>query len=136
MSEYQGMRWFKTDFQEQTPEDNKHWADDDLRLLNPRRPLQNGVPNEQDNQNKAKRFLQRCHELELEVIGITDHNFAEKSEPRDWFITHLVEQNKAVAKPLGRAPLYIFPGSKWISVTTSYACSTLPLKCATCSAST
>ena len=110
MSEYQGMRWFKTDFQVQTPEDNKHWADDDLRLLNPRRPLQNGVPDEQDIQNKAKRFLQRCHELELEVIGITDHNFAEKSEPRDWFITHLVEQNKAVAKSLGRAPLYIFPG--------------------------
>ncbi|WP_223457577.1 MULTISPECIES: TrlF family AAA-like ATPase [unclassified Pseudomonas] len=110
MSEYQGMRWFKTDFQIQTPEDNKHWADDDLRLLSPRRPLQNGVPNEEDIQSKAKRFLKRCHELELEVIGITDHNFAEKSEPRDWFLTHLVEQNKSVAKELGRAPLFILPG--------------------------
>lgn len=110
MSEYQGMRWFKTDFQIQTPEDNKHWADDDLRLLSPRRPLQNGVPDEQDIQNKATLFLQRCHALELEVIGVTDHNFAEKSEPRDWFITHLVEQNKPVAKALGRAPLFILPG--------------------------
>ncbi|MFC5696751.1 hypothetical protein ACFPU0_14415 [Pseudomonas sp. GCM10022186] len=36
MSEYHGMRWFKTDFQVQTPEDNRHWADDDLRLLSPR----------------------------------------------------------------------------------------------------
>lgn len=110
MSEYQGMRWFKTDFQIQTPEDNKHWADDDMRLLSPRRPLQDGIPNEDDIQSKAKRFLNRCHELELEVIGITDHNFSEKTDPRDWFLTHLVEQNKTVARELGRPPLYILPG--------------------------
>lgn len=110
MAEYQGMRWFKMDFQVQTPEDNRHWADDDLRLQNPRRPIQNGEPDERDIQAKAKRFLHRCHELELEAIGITDHNFSEKTEPRDWFLTHLVEQNKTVAKELGRAPIFIFPG--------------------------
>ncbi|WP_028630115.1 AAA family ATPase [Metapseudomonas resinovorans] len=110
MSEYHGMRWFKMDFQVQTPEDNRHWADDDLRLLSPRRPLRDGVPNEEDIQSKAKRFLRRCHELELEVIGITDHNFSEKTEPRDWFLTHLVEQNKTVARELGRPPLFILPG--------------------------
>ena len=110
MSEYYGMRWFKTDFQVQTPEDNKHWADDDLRLLSPRRPIVNGSPDEADIQSKAKSFLRRCHELELEVIGITDHNFSEKAEPRDWFLTHLIEQNKTVAKELGRAPLFILPG--------------------------
>jgi len=104
------MRWFKMDFQVQTPEDNRHWADDDLRLQNPRRPIHNGEPNEGDIQRKAKRFLQRCHELELDAIGITDHNFSEKAEPRDWFLTHLVEQNKPVARELGRAPLSIFPG--------------------------
>lgn len=107
---YQGMRWLKVDFQVQTPEDNRHWADDDLRLQNPRRPLRNGEPDESDIQNKAKRFLMRCHELELDAIGITDHNFSEKTEPRDWFLTHLVEQNKTVAKELGKPPLSIFPG--------------------------
>ncbi|MBS7596899.1 TrlF family AAA-like ATPase [Pseudomonas sp. RC2C2] len=109
MGDYQGMRWFKTDFQVQTPEDNRHWADDDLRLHN-RRPLVDGKACELGIQEKAKRFLRRCHELELEMIGITDHNFSERSEPRDWFLTHLVEQNKSVARELGRDPLAIFPG--------------------------
>lgn len=109
MVEYQGMRWFKTDFQVQTPEDNRHWADDDLRLHN-RRPIVDGKPCEQSIQEKAKQFLRRCHELELEMIGITDHNFSEKTEPRDWFLTHLVEQNKSVARELNRTPIAIFPG--------------------------
>lgn len=110
MLEYQGMRWFKTDFQVQTPEDNRHWADDDLRLTAPRRPLAEGKALEADIQEKAKRFLRRCHALELEVIGITDHNFSEKTEPRDWFLTHLVEQNKSVAREMNRPALAIFPG--------------------------
>lgn len=109
MGDYQGMRWFKTDFQVQTPEDNRHWADDDLRLHN-RRPIVDGKACEQGIQEKAKRFLRRCHELELEMVGITDHNFSERSEPRDWFLTHLVEQNKSVAREVGRDPLAIFPG--------------------------
>ncbi len=110
MLEYQGMRWFKTDFQVQTPEDNRHWADDDLRLTSPRRAAVEGKVIEADIQDKAKRFLRRCHALELEVIGITDHNFSEKTEPRDWFLVHLVEQNKSVALELNRTPLAIFPG--------------------------
>lgn len=110
VSNYQGMRWFKSDFQVQTPEDNKHWDDDDLRLLSPRRPNVDGKPSEQDIQEKARVFLRRCHQLELEVIGLTDHNFSEKTDPRDWFITHLVEQNKSVAKDLGRNPICILPG--------------------------
>ncbi|MBN3863433.1 AAA family ATPase [Pseudomonas frederiksbergensis] len=110
MSTYQGMRWFKADFQVQTPEDNRHWADDDLRLLVPRRHGANGEFKELDIQEKAARFLRRCHELGLEIIGITDHNFSDKAEPRDWFLTHLVEQNKSVAREMQRAPLAIFPG--------------------------
>ncbi len=109
MADYQGMRWFKTDFQVQTPEDNRHWSDDDLRL-HERRPLVEGAACELGIQGKAKRFLQRCHELELQVVGITDHNFSERTEPRDWFLTHLVEQNRSVAKDLKREPLAIFPG--------------------------
>lgn len=121
MSSYQGMRWFKCDFQVQTPEDNAHWADDETRLPNPRRPL---IPatvgsdgqhvaarlDESKLQEIARSYLRRCHEAGLELIGVTDHNFSQKSEPREWFLTHLVEQNKAVATELGREPIVILPG--------------------------
>ncbi|MEA1136033.1 hypothetical protein, partial [Klebsiella pneumoniae] len=70
-NEYLGMRWRKTDFQVQTPEDNRHWADDDLRLAPIRRPMVDGQPDESDIQEKAKIFLRRCHALDLEVVGIT-----------------------------------------------------------------
>nr|MDQ2695434.1 ATP-binding protein [Pseudomonadota bacterium] len=110
MNGYQGMRWFKCDLQVQTPEDGRHWLDDDLRLRDPRRPHVDGKLDESGLQEKARRFLQRCHALELEVIGVTDHNFSDKDDPRDWFIAHLVEQSRRVAKDLGRSPLYILPG--------------------------
>ncbi|WP_422909400.1 TrlF family AAA-like ATPase [Pseudomonas sp. MAC6] len=110
MSEYQGMRWFKADFQVQTPEDSKNWDDFELRLGNPRRPKINGQLSEESIQEKARIFLRRCHELELQIIGITDHNFSEQYDPNDWFLTHLLRQNKAVAKELQREPIYFFPG--------------------------
>ncbi|WP_321947877.1 TrlF family AAA-like ATPase [Paraburkholderia sp. J10-1] len=118
MAKYEGMRWLKCDFQVQTPEDNANWLDDETRLGDPRRPLgQAGsdesaprVPDESRIQACARKFLTRCHELGLELIGVTDHNFSQKTEPRDWFLTHLVEQNKSVAKTLGRPPLHILPG--------------------------
>lgn len=110
MREYQGMRWFKADFQVQTPEDSKNWDDVDLRLGNPRRPKVDGQPSEEGIQEKARAFLRRCHELELQIIGITDHNFSEQPDPNDWFLTHLIRQNKSVAKELGREPVYFFPG--------------------------
>ncbi|SOD24067.1 RecF/RecN/SMC N terminal domain-containing protein [Variovorax sp. YR752] len=121
MAEYEGMRWFKSDFQVQTPEDGVHWADDDTRLAEPRRPMElplpdaNGLvglaqPNEQRLQEVARAYLRRCHAVGLELIGVTDHNFSQKTEPRDWFLTHLVEQNKSVARELGRDPLCILPG--------------------------
>lgn len=103
---YQGMRWLKSDLQVQTPEDAKHWLDKDLQLGNPRRPK----GDENDIQNKARKFLYRCHELELDLIGLTDHNFSEKRDPRDWFSVHLLEQNKSVARELGRSPLILLPG--------------------------
>ena len=121
MTSHVGMRWFKFDFQVQTPEDAAHWADADTRLPEPRRPLVkqepdangNAVPSKADEsqiQEIARKFLRRCHELELEAVGITDHNFSQKTNCRDWFLTHLVEQNKSVANALERKPLHIFPG--------------------------
>ncbi len=121
MADYEGMRWFKCDFQVQTPEDAAHWGDADTRLPEPRRPMvapepdANGhvgpaKPDERRMQEVAQAYLRRCHEVGLELIGVTDHNFSQKTDPRDWFLTHLVEQNKSVAKELGRAPLHILPG--------------------------
>lgn len=106
IDKYQGMKWLKSDLQVQTPEDAKHWLDKNLQLGNPRRPK----GDENDIQEKARKFLYRCHELELELIGLTDHNFSEKKDPRDWFSVHLLEQNKSVAKELGRKPLVLLPG--------------------------
>lgn len=121
VADYEGMRWFKCDFQVQTPEDGAHWSDADTRLPEPRRPLVSpepdasgligsSKPDERRLQETAQAYLKRCHELGLELIGVTDHNFSQKTNPRDWFLTHLVEQNKPVARDLGRAPLYILPG--------------------------
>jgi ABC-type lipoprotein export system ATPase subunit len=121
MADYQGMRWLKCDFQVQTPEDGAHWADGDTKLTEPRRPMEfpvadaNGIvgpakPNEQRMQEVARAYLRQCHAVGLELIGVTDHNFSQKGEPRDWFLTHLVEQNKSVANELGREPLFILPG--------------------------
>lgn len=121
MADYEGMRWFKCDFQVQTPEDAAHWGDADTRLPEPRRPMVLPEPDAQGNvgpakpdehrlQEVAREYLRRCHEVGLELIGVTDHNFSQKTDPRDWFLTHLVEQNKAVARDLGRPPLHILPG--------------------------
>ena len=121
MANYEGMRWIKCDFQVQTPEDGAHWADDDTRLADPRRPMTlrpsdgSGAvgmtkPDEQRIQEVARSYLRRCHEVGLELIGVTDHNFSQKTDPRDWFLTHLVEQNKSVARDMGRPPLHILPG--------------------------
>ena len=104
------MRWLKCDLQVQTPEDATHWLDDDLRLGSPRRPRTNGEYDESDIQEKARRYLRRCHELKLDAIGVTDHNFCDVGERRDWFLTHLIEQNRSVARDVGREPLWIFPG--------------------------
>jgi len=121
MTDYQGMRWFKCDFQVQTPEDASHWGDADTRLPEPRRPMVAPEPDAHGNvgpakpderrlQEVARAYLRRCHEVGLELIGVTDHNFSHKTDPRDWFLTHLVEQNKSVANELGRPPLHILPG--------------------------
>ncbi|HIJ57297.1 MAG TPA: AAA family ATPase [Deltaproteobacteria bacterium] len=99
---FQGIRWFKCDLHVHTPEDGRHWGDPNLRLLSPR--------NEQDLQEKARVFLKKCHTLGLESIAVVDHNFSTESEPRNWFLTHLIEQNKTVGESENRSPLIIFPG--------------------------
>jgi DNA repair ATPase RecN len=102
MSGYAGMQWFKCDFQVQTPEDATHWNEPATSLKEPR--------TQGDLQEKARLYLKRCHEVGLQVIGVTDHNFSARTDFRDWFLTHLVEQNNSVAEELGKSPIAIFPG--------------------------
>lgn len=66
---YRGARFYKCDLQMQTPADAPRWS---------------GPETLEDPQATANAFIRRCHELGLEVIGITDHNFASKD-----FIPHL-----------------------------------------------
>jgi ABC-type cobalamin/Fe3+-siderophores transport system ATPase subunit len=108
--EYKGMRWLKCDLHVHTPDDSQFWSDPPTKLSDPRRPKKNGCPDEADIQEKARQFLRRCYEIGLEVIAITDHNFSIRSDPRDWFAVHLVEQRKSVAKEFDRQPITILPG--------------------------
>lgn len=55
-SQYKGMRWLKCDLQVQTPEDSRHWQDQDLKMLEPRRPKNNGQPDESNIQEKLGSF--------------------------------------------------------------------------------
>ena len=103
VSDYVGARFYKCDLHVHTPEDTRNWdARDAAHLRDPR--------TEHQVRSAAKTYLRACHSAELEVIGVTDHNFSDRSDERLRFLTHLVEQNKPVAGELGREPLYIFPG--------------------------
>lgn len=92
------MSWFKCDFQMQTPGDNINWLRDDPAYID-------GNSNEEGIIESVDMYLKRCHEEELEVIGITDHNFIGRH-----YLQKLIERNQIVAKELNRNPLTIFPG--------------------------
>ena len=62
---YKGMRWLKCDLQMQTPADAGHWAGDRLE-----------AGKEAD---AAKAFAMACYHQQLDVVGITDHNFQSKN---------------------------------------------------------
>ncbi|MBF0190130.1 MAG: AAA family ATPase [Magnetococcales bacterium] len=110
MNEYQGMRWFKCDLHVHTPEDGRHWRDAETKLGEPRITWVDGKVDEKSIQEKARKYLNRCHDAGLHVIGVTDHNFSSKSNPREWFLLHLVEQNERAATDRNLAPLIILPG--------------------------
>jgi len=97
---HKGSRYYKCDLQMQTPMDSRHWRDDATRLVE--------TDSDERKLDVARQYLRRCHEVGLEVIGITDHNFA--SAPEHSFIRFLREVNEQVATELSREPITIFPG--------------------------
>jgi ABC-type lipoprotein export system ATPase subunit len=56
----------------------------------------------------AREYLRRCHQVGLEVIGITDHNLATRAQ--DSFIHFLRQENRFVADELKREMMTILPG--------------------------
>lgn len=92
------MKWLKCDLQMQTPGDQYNW----LRTCN---AYIGGNPTDEQVNQSVDLYLKRCHEVGLQVIGITDHNFIGKS-----YLKRLIERNSEVARSLGKDPLVIFPG--------------------------
>src|SRR5689334_1816029 len=89
MMSYKGMRWFKSDLQMQTPADTANWR---------------GTPLGDNKQDAADAFVNRCHEVKLECIGITDHNFASKDFLPE--ISAAIERATRTGKPR----IWLFPG--------------------------
>jgi len=95
---FKGMRWLKCDLQMQTPGDPYNWL----------RTCQGYIGKEYTDaqlNESVDLYLKRCHEVGLNVIGVTDHNFIGKD-----YLKRLMERNGIVAGMLEREPLIIFPG--------------------------
>lgn len=62
--QYKGMRWLKCDLHMHTPADARNWTGE--RMVNG------------GEADAAKAFAKVCHQVGLDVVGITDHNFLSK----------------------------------------------------------
>jgi hypothetical protein len=92
------MKWLKCDLQMQTPGDPYNW----VRTCDAY--IGRECTEEQLNQS-VDLYLSRCHEVGLQVIGVTDHNFIGKD-----YLGRLIQRNNEVSRNLGKEPLVIFPG--------------------------
>jgi len=97
---YQGARFYKADLQVQTPADGPRWMDASCRIAS----KGDGSQDEESARLAAEAVVRRCYEVGLEIVGITDHNFASK---------HLLPELQEFARSL--APKYgyelvLFPG--------------------------
>ncbi len=95
---YQGMRWYKCDFQMQTPGDPNNWLQSDPAYLKKEHTQDELI-------RSVDLYLTRCHEVRLEAVCITDHNFIGID-----YLRVLKGRNDYIANQLQRPPLVIFPG--------------------------
>lgn len=95
---YKGMRWYKCDFQMQTPGDPNNWLQNDPAYLKKEY-------SQEDLIRSVDLYLTRCHEVGLEVVCITDHNFIGID-----YLRMLKGRNGLIANQLQKQPLIIFPG--------------------------
>ncbi|MDO9534070.1 MAG: AAA family ATPase [Bacillota bacterium] len=100
MDYYDGARFYKCDLHMHTPMDRNNWRDEATKLKYD--------DSEARKREVARLYLKQCHAVGLEVIAITDHNFA--PSPEHSFLKWLREENEAVAAELDKPTLYIFGG--------------------------
>ena len=79
-------RFYKADLHMQTPVDSAHWLGDPL-------PPQPELP---DRRAAAEAYVRRCYEVGLEIIAITEHNFARSVDES------LIPEIEAAATRLGQ----------------------------------
>lgn len=91
-ADYAGARFYKADLQIQTPGDTAHWEDAGSSIA------------ALGNEGAAEAFVQRCYEVGLEIVGITDHNFLGKE-----FLPFVMAAANRLATTYGWE-LTIFPG--------------------------
>lgn len=92
------MRWYKCDFQMQTPGDPNNWLQSDPAYLKKEHSQEELI-------RSVDLYLTRCHEVGLEVVCITDHNFIGID-----YLKALKDRNVNIANQLQKQPLVIFPG--------------------------
>src|SRR5437879_6154500 len=92
-------RFYKCDLQMQTPF-SPSWREDTSRTR--------FADGNENCKAAARAYLEACHLCGLEVVGITDHNFA--PSPDASFIHFLRQENASIATQANRAPLVILPG--------------------------
>jgi hypothetical protein len=63
---YRGARFYKCDLQMHTPTDTANWLGESMGTT------------DAEMRAVAEAYIRRCYEQEIEVIAITDHNFASK----------------------------------------------------------
>ncbi|WP_268627140.1 TrlF family AAA-like ATPase [Paenibacillus alvei] len=95
---YKGMRWYKCDFQMQTPGDPNNWLQSDPAYLKKKYSQEELI-------KSVDLYLTRCHEVGLEVVCITEHNFIGID-----YLRLLKSRNTYIANQLQKQPLVIFPG--------------------------
>lgn len=99
MASFPYARFLKCDLHVHSPLD-PHWRDDATKL--------GPDDDEARKEEVARQFLAACHREELDVIAITDHNFARDANSS--LLAILERLNGEVAASHGRDPLVIFPG--------------------------
>lgn len=92
-------RFYKCDLHMHTPLDHP-WRDHSTRLRHD--------DTDERKHEVARTYLKTCHDAGLEIIAITNHNFARL--PEQSFIKWLCDENESVAREARRPPLVIFPG--------------------------
>ena len=93
-SDYQGMRWFKSDLHMHTPADAGHWLGESMGA---------------DPREFARRFVRRCYEEHLECIAVTEHNFASKA-----FLSQLRNAIKELTSEFDYE-IVLFPGFEFMA---------------------